>query len=43
MQGVRVRRGAGKTFVHRLATDGKELLYDAFVGRKRGDIPDELL
>ena len=34
---------ARKSYVHRLATDGKELNYDAFIGRKRADIPDRLL
>ncbi len=27
-----------ETYVHRISTDGQKLLYDAFVGRKRGEI-----
>ncbi|MGP1345278.1 MAG: class I SAM-dependent DNA methyltransferase [Phycisphaerales bacterium] len=30
-----------ESYVHRLAPDGSELIYDAFVGRKRGEIPQE--
>jgi len=29
-----------KPFVHRVSTDGEELIYQAFIGRKRRDIPD---
>jgi len=30
-------------FVHRVSTDGDELIYEAIVGRKRGDIPNTWL
>ena len=30
-------------FVHRVSTDGEELIYEAFVGRKRNAIPHEWL
>lgn len=28
-----------ETFIHRVSTDGQQLEYDAFIGRKRSDIP----
>ncbi len=30
-------------FVHRVSTDGQELIYEAFIGRKRRPIPDQWL
>lgn len=33
---------ARESYVHRTATDGSELLYDAFIGRKRGEAPRDL-
>lgn len=30
---------ARESYVHRVSTDGEELIYEAFIGRKRADIP----
>jgi SAM-dependent methyltransferase len=30
-----------ETFTHRISTDGKPLMYDAFIGRKRDDVPED--
>jgi hypothetical protein len=29
-----------EAYQHRIATDGAALIYEAFIGRKRADIPD---
>lgn len=32
-----------ESYVHRVSTDGADLIYEAFVGRKRADVPDAWL
>lgn len=32
-----------ESYVHRVSTDGQDLIYEAFIGRKRGGIPEDWL